>query len=161
MKAINKQCSKLMRRSGELWRERDPDSRRDAKLMEQAVDTIIYLKNKNNIKQHAYNQNKAETFEENFYRSVAWYNGYEEEFDKLLYYLKNQQNNTNNDTYSIRRPDFITTENEIMELYWMQLVQTFGDYGTSPRSGWIYRDKLDDCINHITEVINKTYGEGQ
>lgn len=102
-----------------------------------------------------------ESFEENFYWSVAWYNGYRDEFDKLLYYLKNQQKNTNSDTYLIRSPDFITTENEIMELYWMQLVQTFGDYGTSPRSGWIYRDKLNDCINHITEMINKTYGEGR
>lgn len=100
-----------------------------------------------------------ESFEENFYWSAAWYNGYEDEFDKLLDYLKDQQNNTNSNTYSILRPDFIKPENEIMELYWMLLVFTFGEYGTSPRSGWIYRDKLDDCINHITEMINKTYGE--
>ena len=95
-----------------------------------------------------------ESFEENFYWSAAWYNGYEDEFDKLLYYLKDQQNN---DSYSIFRPDFITPENEIMELYWMLLVFTFGEYGTSPRSGWIDRDKLDDCIKHITEMRKRTY----
>ena len=95
-----------------------------------------------------------ESFEENFYWSAAWYNGYEDEFDKLLYYLKDQQNN---DMDSIFRPDFITPENEIMELYWMLLVFTFGEYGTSPRSGWIFRDKLDDCIKHITEIRKRTY----
>lgn len=107
-----------------------------------------------------------ESFEENFYWSAAWYNGYEDEFDKLLYYLKDQQKRQkfveeNGIYFEISRPDFIKPDNSIMELYWMLLVYTFGDYGVSPRYGWIYRDKLDDCINHITKMINKTYGEGQ
>ena len=104
-----------------------------------------------------------ESFEENFYWSVAWYNGYEEEFDKVLNYLKNRQIIIKeNELYeTIPRPDFIKPDDYIMELYWMLLVYTFGNYGTSPRYGWIYRDKLNDCINHITEMINKTYGEGR
>lgn len=102
-----------------------------------------------------------ESFEENFYWSAAWYNGYEDEFDKVLNYLKDRKTIKENELYfEIPKPDFIKPEDEIMELYWMLLVFTFGNYGTSPRSGWIYRDKLDDCINHITEMINKTYGEG-
>ena len=167
MKAINKQCSELMRRSGELWRERDSDRRLDAKLMEEAANTIEYLKNEKikleleNTKLHTHSQQIPSYFEENFYYLVVWCNEYKNEFVNLLCYLKDQQNDTSNDTYSIYKPKFITPENEIMDLYWMLLVYSFGNYGTSPRYGWIYRDKLDDCINHITEMINKTYGEGR
>lgn len=127
--------------------------------------TILREENiKLNTKLQAPSRNKIETFEEDFYWSVAWYNGYDDEFDKVLNYLKEQQKIIDeNEAYlsEIVRPDFITTDNSMMELYWMLLVQDFGDYGTSPRSGWIYRDELDDCINHITEMINKTYGEGR
>lgn len=80
--------------------------------------------------------------------------------DKVLNYLKEKQKTIEESKWNfpIPGPSFITTEDFIMKLYWMQLVQDFGYYIASPRYGWVYRDKLDDCINHLTEIINKRYG---
>lgn len=76
--------------------------------------------------------------------------------DKILNYLKKRQKTIDEDEwiFSISGPDFVTSEDSIMALYWMRLVQDFGDYVVSPRYGWICRDKLDACIEHI-EKINK------
>lgn len=99
------------------------------------------------------------TFEESFYQCAAWYNGYTEDFDKLLDYLMHERNSNSAD--NIHRPDSIKSDGStpIMELYWMILVQQWGNYGTSPRSGWIDRNTLDDCIVHLKNIRDSTYKE--
>ena len=98
------------------------------------------------------------TFEEAFYWGAAWYDGYADDFDRLIGYLKFQK--YLNITDYIHRPNCIKSDGStpIMELYWMILIQQWGNYGTSPRSGWIDRDKLDDCIAHLEKIRKTTYG---
>lgn len=70
------------------------------------------------------------SFEDALFMSL-YYNGYEDFTLELIDYISDVKNEMN----SIIRPDFIN--DPIQELVWMVLVIKFGDYGTSPRSGWI------------------------
>ena len=95
-------------------------------------------------------------FEEAFYWAAAWYNGYGDEFDRIIRYLKTQRLSSK---HAISRPQFIKTDRSTpeLELFWMILVEMYGDYGTSPRSGWIYVDKVDECLKHLSEIRRKTW----
>lgn len=96
------------------------------------------------------------TFEEAFYWAAAWYNGQDEYFNKVIIYL--QSINTSSCT-TVKRPDFIKSDGTTpeLELFWMILVQLYGDYGTSPRSGWIYIDNLEKCVENLIEIRRKTW----
>lgn len=64
---------------------------------------------------------------------VTWYNGLAEvvlswkELPVTMNFLGHSQ---------MEKPDYICT-NPQLEVIWMIAVSLFGDYGTSPRSGWI------------------------
>lgn len=45
-----------------------------------------------------------------------------------------------------------------LEIFWMICVMLFGDYGTSPRSGWIESEKKEDFYEFI-DTITETYRE--
>ena len=100
-------------------------------------------------------------FEEQFYWCTAWYNGESDTFDRLLDYLKSNYSQTADIFEPIYRPDWIKSDGstDILELYWMILVCQWGEYGTSPRSGWINQRDLGMCIDHLETMRNKTYGE--
>lgn len=38
-----------------------------------------------------------------------------------------------------------------LNVLWLLLVKMFGDYGTSPRSGWI--EKRSECVNFLETVV--------
>lgn len=38
------------------------------------------------------------------------------------------------------------------EIFWMMLVLQFGDYGTSPRSGWLEMDNKNEIIKFIDDI---------
>lgn len=42
---------------------------------------------------------------------------------------------------------------EQFEIFWMLLVLMFGDYGTSPRYGWINHEQISDAILFIDWLI--------
>lgn len=98
-------------------------------------------------------------FEEAFYWAAAWYNGCGDDFDKVIRYLKAK---THNPGYkkTISRPQFIKSDGSTpeLELFWMILVEMYGNYGTSPRSGWMYVDKIDECLKHLSEIRRETWG---
>lgn len=98
------------------------------------------------------------TFEEAFYWATAWYNGYDDDFDSVIRYLRIQRLNPNNKK-TISKPQFIKSNGSTpeLELFWMILVEMYGDYGTSPRSGWMYVDELDECLKHLSEIRRKTW----
>lgn len=97
-------------------------------------------------------------FEEAFYWAAAWYNGLGDDFDRVIRYLKAKRHDSNNKK-TISRPEFIKSDGSTpeLELFWMILVEVYGDYGTSPRSGWMYVDELDECLNHLSEIRRKTW----
>ena len=96
------------------------------------------------------------TFEDCFYWSY-WYNGYEDDLDEIIEYLKKKKNSGS----SIFRPDTIKSDGStpLLELFWMILVVQYGEYGTSPRSGWITNDKIGECIDHLENKRKDIWGE--
>ena len=99
----------------------------------------------------------------NFFISFAkaiYYNGYETFFDELkkqTHYHKNityefvveyVSNCTPKRYYTTPNVKY-TYEYGQVEIIWMILVLMFGNYGTSPRTGWIEKDKFPELINFI------------
>ena len=69
-----------------------------------------------------------EQFADHFFWAL-WYNGLEDDIEQLARRLEDAKGWFGRSDAGI--------EGESIELLWMILVQRFGDYGTSPRSGWI------------------------
>ena len=86
--------------------------------------------------------------------SVTWYNGYYEIMEQWINDLSTRKEG--DDYY--RRPDH---ENDGgLEVIWMLCVCMFGDYGTSPRSGWI--DDFKGCRDFLVTITSTSskYEEG-
>ena len=88
--------------------------------------------------------------------SVTWYNGLAEEivhwkdpgyFDERMHSLGWDWDRFN---------DFPLEAREQLEIIWIICVTLFGDYGTSPRSGWI--ENIEAFYEFVDE-ITKTYRE--
>lgn len=47
---------------------------------------------------------------------------------------------------------FVWADDEALDQYWSMFVLMFGDYGTSPRFGWI--KKTDESIQFFTDLYN-------
>lgn len=58
------------------------------------------------------------------------------------------------DRNNVGRPSS-TKGNEQFEVIWMLLVQMFGDYGTSPRWGWINLDRLEDALEFVNLLLRR------
>ena len=91
--------------------------------------------------------------------SVTWYNGLAEEIIKWKnpgYFCEDYGVLSWNWDYVMENfdKDF---RNQI-EIIWMICVRLFGDYGTSPRSGWIEAEKKDDFYAFV-DKITETYQE--
>ena len=90
--------------------------------------------------------------------SVASYNGYttvlKEWRDQLDKAIKNNE-------YSLCCPLGICSNGDTTQAYifgqlqvlWMFLVTLFGDYGTSPRYGWI--EKMAECKSFLDDIIKE------
>lgn len=90
--------------------------------------------------------------------SITWYNGLaeiivkwkdEHYFDESAYGLSWNWN-----TFENYNPE---TRNQL-QIIWMICVELFGEYGTSPRSGWIEPESKDDFYKFIDD-ITETYRE--
>lgn len=87
------------------------------------------------------------SFEDAFFISLN-YNGYEDIVSKLIDFIKESKTD-------VIRPDLI--DDPVTELLWMILVIKFGNYGTSPHSGWIESKNKDRAIlllqnNHLMDL---------
>lgn len=49
---------------------------------------------------------------------------------------------------------FSTYDYGQLEIVWMFLVLLFGEYGTSPRSGWIDEDNFEEAYNFMEEIFD-------
>lgn len=78
-------------------------------------------------------------------QSVVWYNGLED--------VGTWEHLPLNEYGTIWRPKDVSEQGEII---WMICVSMFGDYGTSPRSGWI--EDIDGFRSFVHELM-KIYRE--
>ena len=88
--------------------------------------------------------------------SLAFYNGYEDDVKDILKALKTAF--YSDDKYkSIMRPDWKKYKNykvdEFGGIFWSWLVIQYGDYGTSPRFGWLYRQEAREIADFIEESL--------
>lgn len=85
--------------------------------------------------------------------SVVWYNGYWEIVNEWIDELGRLPKG--NTTY---RPKVIV--NDGLEVLWMICVLLFGNYGTSPRSGWV--ENTEQCREFLIWLTKNTkeYEEG-
>lgn len=78
--------------------------------------------------------------------SALWYN-YEFELVADLY--EKVMNNPENDYLPIGEVDDFWQDNEGANILWCQLVEMFGDCGTSPRTGWLNKSKAKEFITAL------------
>lgn len=76
---------------------------------------------------------------------VLYYNGYKEVIYELISYIE-----SNEDVYGISQPNFLGNDyDDPLRILWSVLVMLYGDYGTSPRTGWIEKDRKKECLNAL------------
>ena len=85
--------------------------------------------------------------------SVTWYNGLAEEIIKWKD-LKIKYGHILPEWYSFELTDIEDKKGQAqLQVIWMLCVEMFGDYGTSPRFGWIEDiEGFYDFIDKITET---------
>lgn len=83
-------------------------------------------------------------------KDISDYNGHEEEIKELLDYIQKS-----NEEYSISIPEFLKHNNcdYFVNIIWQILVLLYGDYGTSPRYGWIEIINKDKVISFLQFLI--------
>ena len=89
--------------------------------------------------------------------SIVMYNGLYKpllEIKKMI--LENHEFKYNH----LLRPKGEDFKDNQFEIFWMMLVLQFGDYGTSPRSGWLEMDNKDEIISFIDSItISSSLGD--
>lgn len=96
--------------------------------------------------------------------TIVFYNCLGEQLEIARDYLITQKKKIKDGGYSVNttRPDKLcgfdsksnsTEEFSQFEIFWMLLVLMFGDYGTSPRYGWINYEQIDDAILFIDWLL--------
>lgn len=86
-------------------------------------------------------------------KSIVWYNGHDGEIKKMIKELKNDDFSARN--YWWTGPTECT---HLVETHFiaMMIVLMFGEYGTSPRSGWIHDEQgRKDAISFLEELIKE------
>lgn len=79
--------------------------------------------------------------------SVVWYNGYWEIVKEWIEALANPKGKY------IYRPDEYDGDGGL-EVLWMMCVLMFGNYGTSPRSGWV--ENTEQCREFLIWITKNT-----
>ena len=96
-------------------------------------------------------------FDEAFFRALR-YNGWDEDAEAMAEYIGSNANGHGNVLFP-RGEEFLTKDDVVNDrpnsFLWMALVCMFGDYGTSPRYGWIEHPK--ECADYLREMIHKTW----
>lgn len=88
--------------------------------------------------------------------SIVWYNG----IGDILLKLKEDIINSEGEIYSKLKDDlkykYDEFSNDQFEIFWMMLVLMYGDYGTSPRSGWLNMENKNEIISFIDQITKTT-----
>ena len=105
------------------------------------------------------------TFDETFEDAFFWalnYNGWEDHADAMCEYLRDPSNRDEYGQVAFPRDGksrcvtgYDVAHDNPNSILWMCLVMMFGEYGTSPRYGWITRP--DDAAGWMRERYRATY----
>ena len=92
-------------------------------------------------------------FLEEILSKISWYNGYDFILKSLLEGLeKDPATSVCPCKYDQIIKDHNSEEYYVAQIIWMLLVDLFGNYGTSPRFGWI--EDIEDCKEFLQYIIN-------
>ena len=86
-------------------------------------------------------------------KNVVFYNGYEEDLKNISDYIKYYDRD---EYYSFAYPKGILKRYNIDEfpnIVWSLIVLMFGDYGSSPRFGWIDVENKDKALAFLNSII--------
>lgn len=101
-----------------------------------------------------------ESFEYSFFW-MCWYNGYEDYLLEIAYRLDHFEKQDDYDHFSLFRDVPETWREEIPQEFfdwiWGLLVLQFGNYGTSPRGGWI--EKPEKAARFLISGMFQTFYE--
>ncbi len=129
------------------------------------------------MSKHIYRSGKQDGEHDEFQRLlvVLWYNGYYNDFMRLFDYIKNvsEQSSQNERFHTVFMPEWLQLKFEDpdspMRILWSVIIMhDFGDYGTSPRSGWIedakkawdfVRPHYEEFAYHFDEEEFEAYEE--
>lgn len=91
----------------------------------------------------------------NGFVDIAWYNGTLEIIDHILdnlaFAVEQGIEAVKPDWYKI----YSGRTDELAETFWMWLVLLYGNYGTSPRSGWIDKMYTEPLYETISECMSQ------
>lgn len=84
---------------------------------------------------------------------VGLYNGWKYEIEELASYIRENSTITNSSIIII--PSFLKEydHNHYLRVLWSVLVMEYGDYGTSPRFGWLEIENVKDLPDEIERWI--------
>ena len=103
-----------------------------------------------------YDENAIDSF-----LSLAFYNGWEQDIKDICEALRVSKSIKTNAKYEpISRPDWKSKcgrdkIDEFGGIFWSWLVLQYGDYGTSPRFGWIYAENAKKILDIIEELLQE------
>ena len=96
-------------------------------------------------------------FDEAFLWALS-YDGYDDELNGIIEYI--ERGDGKQITFPFDGAGFLTQKDverdEPNSILWMILVQMFGDYGSSPRYGWISHPR--ECVEYLKELRFRAYG---
>ena len=95
-----------------------------------------------------------DTTKESLFSAMS-YNG-EDEILMQLYNDMKMHFKQKNPSY-FYRPELINTAT--LELFWMVIVESFGNCGTSPRGGWIEPDRAQEAVEWLRQGLLSTIPE--
>lgn len=84
--------------------------------------------------------------------SIVWYNGLYEPLYNLkkdIEYEKKCSYTKYNHKLELKHEHF---DDRQFEIFWMILVLKYGEYGTSPRSGWLLMENKKEIIKFIDDI---------
>lgn len=81
---------------------------------------------------------------------VLKYNGFELDITEVINYI-----DTNENDEIIPFPHFLDVydHDNPIRIFWSVLVMLYGDYGTSPRFGWIEVANKQKCLNELKSWV--------
>lgn len=90
---------------------------------------------------------------------IVWYDGWYNMLQEIKKYIEQEiELNKDSNHHNIVKPHFLTKVNIdcLPNIIWSILVLQCGDYGTSPRTGWIEIKKAKDAIKIIDTLCAET-----
>ena len=91
---------------------------------------------------------------QDLFETVIWYNGLEDQLREMVSLQPNDD--TGYIMYDYYKYNMGRDKNERIyyqvQILWIMLVEKFGDYGTSPRFGWI--EKIDEYKHFLKDILD-------